>query len=233
MTDINKASKVKLNRKGKDFIILVDPNKALEFKKGKLKDIREALVADTIFKDVAKAEKASEHDMQNLFKTEDIYQVAEIILKQGKLELTTGQKNKEREELKKRITSIIARNAVDPRTGLPHPLQRIESAMEEAKVNIQEGKEAEEQVNDIVSQLAPVLPIKFEKRRIEIIIPSSFAGQSFRILKNYSDVIKNEYLGDGSLRAVVEIAAGMQDEFFSELNKLCHGQVESKLLEKL
>lgn len=233
MTDINKANKVKLNKKGKDFIILVDSDKALAFKQGKITDVKEVLAADFIFKNVAKAEKASDSDMKSVFKTKDVYEVATTILKEGNLELTTSQKNQERDELKKRIIAIIARNAVDPRTGLAHPLPRIESAVEEAKVNIQEGKSAEEQVNDVVSQLTTVLPIKFEKRRLEIVIPSNFAGQSFRVLKSYGNVIKNEYLNDGSLKAVVEIPAGIQDEFFSELNKLCHGEVQSKILEKL
>ena len=33
---------------------------------------------------------------------------------------------------------MIHRNAVDPKTGLPHPPQRIESAMEEAKIHVDE-----------------------------------------------------------------------------------------------
>ena len=230
--DINKASKVKLNRKGKDFFILVDPDKALAFKQGKLKDIKDVLAADFIFKNVAKAEKAAEHDMKNIFKTDDIYEVAGIILKEGNLELTTHQKSEGREEIKKRVTAIIARNAIDPRTGLPHPLQRIESAMEEAKVSIAEGKSAEEQVNDIVEALRPILPIKFEKRKLEIVVPAKFANQSFRILKSFSTVQKSEWMNDGSLKAVVEIPAGMQDEFFAELNKICHGEVGSRILEK-
>lgn len=232
MTDINKANRIKLNRKGKDFVILVDPDKALEFKRGKLKDIKEVLAADSVFKNMAKAERAADSDMKNVFKTNDIYQVAEIILKEGRLELTTAQKNKEREEIKKRVVAIIARNAVDPRTGLPHPLKRIEAAFEEAKANLEEGKTAEEQVNDVVSQLSVVLPIKFEKRKLEVIVPAQFAGQSFRILKSYGTMISNEWKNDGSLRAVVEIPAGIQDEFFTELNKLCKGEVISKILEK-
>lgn len=230
--DINKASKVKLNRKGKDFFILVDPDKALAFKQGKLKDIRDVLAADFIFKNVAKSEKAAEHDMKKIFKTDDIYEVAGIILKEGNFELTTHQKSEGREEIKKRVTAIIARNAIDPRTGLPHPLQRIQSAMEEAKVSIAEGKSAEEQVNDVVEALRPVLPIKFEKRKLEIVVPAKFANQSFRILKSFSTVQKSEWMNDGSLKAVVEIPAGMQDEFFAELNKICHGEVGSKILER-
>jgi len=231
--DVNKANKVKLNKKGKDFIILVDPDKALQFKQGKIDDIKEVLAAEIIFKNVAKSERASDSDMKSVFKTDDVYEVAETVLKEGRLELTTTQKNAEKEELKKRIIAIIARNAVDPRTGLPHPLPRIESAFEEAKVNVQEGKGAEEQVQDVLSQLSPVLPIKFEKRRVEVVIPANFAGQCFRILKSYGTVLKNEYQNDGSLKAVVEIPAGLQDEFFGELNKLCHGEIGSKILEKM
>ena len=44
-------------------------------------------------------------------------------------------------------------------------------------------------------------------------------------------MIKNEWKNDGSLDAVVEMPAGIVDEFFSKLNNICHGEVNSKIIE--
>ena len=43
---------------------------------------------------------------------------------------------------------------------------------------------------------------------------------------------KDSWQNDGSLVAVVEVPAGMQQDLFSELNKLTRGAVESKVVGK-
>jgi len=43
-------------------------------------------------------------------------------------------------------------------------------------------------------------------------------------------IVKDEWGDDGSWRAVVEIPAGMQAEFFDMLNKKTHGNIETKIL---
>ena len=59
---------------------------------------------------------------------------------------------------------MIHANGIDPKTNLPHPLQRIENALEEANVKIDEHKSEEKQVEEIVRKLQPILPIKFANR---------------------------------------------------------------------
>ena len=72
-----------------------------------------------------------------------------------------------------------------------------------------------------------IIPIKIERREIAVRIPAQYAGHSFTVLKKYK-LLKDEWQNDGSLVAVVEIPAGLQDDLFSELNKISHGEVESK-----
>ena len=101
--------------------------------------------------------------------------------------------------------------------------------MVEAGVHIDEYKTAEEQVEEVMKKLRVIIPIKFERREIAVKIPPQYAGHSFTVLKKYK-LIKDEWQNDGSLVAVVEIPAGLQDDFFSELNKISHGEVESKII---
>ncbi|MBI2142795.1 ribosome assembly factor SBDS, partial [Candidatus Woesearchaeota archaeon] len=42
----------------------------------------------------------------------------------------------------------------------------------------------------------------------------------------------DSWQNDGSLIAVVEVPAGLQQDLFSELNRLTHGDVESKVIGK-
>jgi ribosome maturation protein SDO1 len=143
--------------------------------------------------------------------------------------MTAKHRAQERDEKRKRIINLIHRNAVDSKTGLPHPPQRIERAMEEAGVHIDDSKGAEEQVEEVLKKLRLIIPIKFEEREIAVKIPAQYAGQSFGTLKKYK-LLKDEWQNDGSLLAVVEIPAGLQEDFFGELNKISHGEVESKII---
>jgi len=55
------------------------------------------------------------------FGTTDTLKIADIILKKGVLQLTTEQRRKMVEDKRKQIIDFISRQAVDPKTNLPHP----------------------------------------------------------------------------------------------------------------
>ncbi len=227
MIDINKAVIARLKKGGENFEVLVDLDKALDFKKGKV-NVEEALAAEYIYKDAKKGMKASEHEMEKFFDATDVKKVAEIIIKNGEMHLTAEHKNKLREEKRKKIIELIRRNAIDSRTGLPHPLIRIENAMEEAKVAIDEFKSAEEQIEDVLDKLRAIIPIKFELKKLQLNIPSKYAGNCYPIIKKFGKVLNESWESNGNLSLEVEIPGGMVEEFYDKLNNLTHGEMESK-----
>lgn len=231
MTSIDEAVIARYKVRNLNFEILVDCDKALEFKAGRT-TLDDALVTNAIFSDVKQGEHAKEGDVKSVFKTTDYRQVSEQIIKHGEIQLTQEHRNKMREEVRKRIVNIIHRNAIDAKTGLPHPPQRIELAMEEAKVRIDEFRKAEEQVHEIVEKLRPILPIKFEIRELAVKIPAKFTSQSYRILKGFGKILRDEWQNDGSLVCLIELPAGLNEEFEDELNKITHGEVDIKVVNK-
>lgn len=228
MVNIDDAVVAKLKIGANIFEVLVDCEKALELRKGKDIDLDDILATNDIFKDLKKGEHAS--DLLKFFKTENRKEIAKRIIMEGEVQLTSEYKRKLRDEKKKQIINNIHRNAVDPNTNLPHPPQRIEMALNEAKVNIDEFKPVEEQLKMILPKLRVLLPLKYEMREIAIKIPGTYAGKCYTVLKQYGKLLKDEWQNDGSLVAVVEIPAGIQEEFFDKLNNLAHGEVESKIL---
>lgn len=231
MTSIDKAVIARYKSGSHTFEIMVDCDKAIEFKEGKA-TIDEALVTNSVFSDVKQGFHAKEAELESVFNTTDFRNVSEQIIKKGEIQLTTEHRNKMREELKKKIINMIHRNAIDSKTGLPHPPQRIELAMEQAKVKIDEFKNAEEQLHEIVEKLRPIIPIKFEIRELAVKVPTKFVSQSYHILKRFGSIIREEWQNDGSLACILEIPAGLSEEFENEMNKLTHGDTEIKLISK-
>lgn len=225
--DINIA---KLKTHGQVFEIVVDPDLAIDFKQGKEVEIREVLHAEDIFVDANKGTHASEIEMKKVFGTDDVLEVAKKILADGAIQLTSEYRDRIRAKKKKRIIDIIHRNGIDPKTKLPHPVQRLENALNEAKIHIDELKRAEDQVNDIVKKLTPILPIRFAKKEIQLVIPGEYATKLYGRISKFGEIKKEQWMNDGSWFAVVEIPAGLQNEFFDELNKETHGNMETKIL---
>ena len=215
---------------GEKFEVVIHPDTAIEFKNGGPVDIRDVLVSEKIFTDAHKGMHASEKEMKARFDTSDALEVAKIILAKGEIQLTAEHREKLREEKRKRIINIIHRNSIDPRTNLPHPPLRIENAMEEAKVRINEFKKAEDQIQEIVKALMPIMPIRFETRELEVIIPPEYAAKNYSLAKNYGRVLREAWNNDGSLSINLELPAGMQQDFYDAINKATHGNVQIKVL---
>lgn len=230
MVTLEEAVIARLSTHGTNFEVLVDPDLTLALRSGEDVDIHEVLAADKIFKDSRKGEKASEELMQEIFGTTNPLKVAERIIRKGEIQVTTEQRRKMREDRLKQIVALISKRAVDPHSGLPHPPGRIEGAIERAKVHVDPFKSAGEQLSEFVDALRPILPLKFETRKIAVKIPPSYAAKSYRIVKGFGKVEQEQWLNDGSWAVVVKIPAGIQPEFFEKLNDLTQGEVEMKVL---
>ena len=231
MVSVEDAVIARVTRNHDHFEILVDPEEALKFKKGEDISIDSILAVRDVFKDARKGERVPEDDLEKAFKTTDINKIAAQIVKEGDIQLTTEQRRRFVEEKKKRIADIISKQGVNPQTKLPHPVQRILNAMDEAKVVIDPFRSAEEQVKDVVSSLQEILPISIERIEIALRIPIQYAGKASSVVRNLAPVKKEEWKSDAWI-AVIEIPAGMQASIYSKLNELTSGQVEIKVVKR-
>ncbi len=227
MTDA-KFTIVRLTVEGDKFELLVKPDPALEYKLGKRADISSVLVSDEIYSDANKASRASSEKMTKHFRTTDSIEVAKQILARGELNLTTDQRRKMVEEKRKQIVQIINKSFVDPKSHLPHPIVRIEAALEEARVSIDPFKKSEDQAKGVVDSLRKILPLKSETVRLTVTVPPQFAAQSYSILKSTGDFKGEEWLSDGSLRAIMEMNAGMKGQFLDRLGSVTKGSAQVK-----
>ena len=230
MVKLEDAVIARLEIENENFEILIEPESAQKFKNGEDISILESLVIDTIFKDSKKGDKASEEKILKIFGTSDISAVAKRILLDGTIQLTTEQRKQMQENKRKQIVASIVRNAINPQTGAPHPAQRIELAMKEAKVQIDPFKPVDIQVQNILDSLKPIIPIRFEKLKIAVKLSGENYGRTYGDITGFGKITKEEWQKDGSWIGVVEIPAGLQSEFFDKLNKKTKGEVETKII---
>ncbi|MCI4432084.1 MAG: ribosome assembly factor SBDS [Nitrosopumilus sp.] len=227
MTDV---TIVRYSHEGEKFEILVKPDPALDYKLGKKKDISAIMVSDEIYTDSGKGTKPSTEKLIKAFKTEDVLEIAEIMLRKGDLNLTTEQRRKMVEEKRKQIVSYIAKTFVDPRTHLPHPPVRIEQALKDGRITVDPQKSVDEQVKDIVEKLRSIIPMKSENIDLEITIPAQYASQSFAVLKSIGSLKKEEWQNNGSLKAILEIPAGARPNVIDRLGSITKGSATVEVM---
>lgn len=233
MISVEKAVIARLIKSGEKFEILVDPEKAMDLKTGKDVSLDELLASEEIYEDSKKGLRASNENINKAFGTNDLGKIVNIIIKEGEVQITTEQRKQMIEEKTKAIANIIAKRGVNPQTGLPHPADRILRAMEQAKVRIDLEKRVEEQVDNVLSSIQSIIPIKFERIQVAIKVPPSFAGKASNIIRSFGTLLRDEWAKDGSYICLIEIPAGIQQEIYDRLNNLTHGQVEVKVVKKV
>jgi ribosome maturation protein SDO1 len=226
----DKFTIARLTKDNEHFEVLVKPQKALDYRNGKISSITEVLAAETIFSDANKGTRVAEEPLRKAFGTIDTLKIADVILKKGTLQLTTEQRRKMVEDKRKQVVDFISREAVDPKTNLPHPPMRIENAMEQIRYPIDPYKPVEEQARDIVKLLRPILPLKIEQVSVQVRIPAEYAARAYGAMKASGSIRHEEWRSDGSWQGTIEMPAGSYASFLNKLGDVTKGNGEASLV---
>lgn len=232
MVTLEEAVTARLKTHGVIFEVLVDPEGALSFRQGDEVDVEKILAAEDVFENASRGDRSSEEDLTKAFETTDVVAIAAKIIKKGEIQLTAEQRKRIIENKRRQVVSLIARNAINPQTGTPHPPIRIERAMEEARVNIDPTKSVEEMVKITMKAIRPIIPIRFDEVDVAVKIPPAYAPKAYGEIATFAKLQKEQWQNDGSWVGVVRLPAGLQDEFYSLVNRLSKGDAETKLLKR-
>lgn len=231
VVNLDNAVTAKFSSGEQKFEILVDADKALELKKGKDVNMDDILAYPVIYRDTRTSEAVSSEELQKAFGTTDVFKVAEKIIKEGEVQLTTEQRRNMVEQKKNQIANIVAKRGINPQTNTPHPVQRILNAMEEKGVNVDPFIDAELQIDKVVNVIKVLLPIRFQKVTIQVKVPMEHSRRIYSILKESGNVKQEQWLAN-ALQLNLEILAGVQDELTQKIANLTHGNFELKVVKR-
>lgn len=230
MVNVDKAMVAYLKTDGKRFEVMIDPEEAQKLKEGKKVSMNDVLAKDEVYSDAKRGFLASDADMQTVFGTTDPGEIAAEIIRKGEVPVTAAHKKMIHDQKLNQIMDFIRINGIDPRTNLPHPQTRIVNAFEEAKIKIDEHKTADQQIDSIITKLRPILPIKLAVQELSVKIPAQYAAKAYPVLKQSAKILTEDWQNDGSLLAIVELPAGLSEEYIAKLNSFAHGAVDAKVL---
>ena len=216
MVSLDDAVLARMEKGGKRYELLVDPNQVDEFKSDPLSiDLNQFLAMDEVFHDIRGGERPTAEAIENTFGTQDILEIAKTILDKGSIQLTTAQRKARVEQMRQQIVHEIHTMAVDPKTKSPHPKTRIELALDESRYSVDPFKRLDDQVKLAIEVLKPMIPLSFESVRLALRVPGSAYGSASRILRPYLE--KEQWLENGSWAGIIELPAGMKDVIIGKI----------------
>ena len=218
MVNLDSAVVARLEKGGKRYEILVDPELVDPFKADPTSvSLDDLLATDEIWHDARGGERPTEEKIISTFGTIELLDCVTAILTKGSIQLTTVQRRQMISDKRQQIITEISRTAIDPRSKAPHPATRIELALDELRWNPDPFLSVERQIKDAVKVLRPVIPLSFETIKLAFRVSGSAYGSVQRAVR--SDVIKEQWLDNGDWAFVVEIPAGMKGEYLSKVAK--------------
>jgi len=205
--------------------VLTKPGAVTKYRKGQL-GLDNVLVSEEIFKQpYNKGEKPKENELKDALGTEVLADCIKLILEKGELQLTAAERREKVDLKKSEIVNYIHKYYIDPRSKTPHPVVRIEAALEEIKAKIDADTPAERQIADILKKLPDVLPIKKCEIRGILTVPNKHVGSVMGVLSKLVSVEKESYNADGCVMTV-SLVPGDYDILLSDLQKVTKGEFQ-------
>jgi len=232
MISLEDAVTARLESHGARFEVLVDPDAALAIKReefdGELEDV---IAAEDVFENASRGDRPAETDLEEVFGTTDPMEVIPEVITRGEIQITADQRREMQEQKRKQLINHITRNAVNPQMDdAPHPPDRIESALEEAGFKIDPMEPVENQVDEALDMLRPVIPIRFDEMTVAVQVPPDYAGKAQSHIRQFGDLEREEWQGDGSWVGVIQFPAGMQNDFYNLVNEHTSGEAETRII---
>jgi ribosome maturation protein SDO1 len=208
----------RITKAGKHFEIIVDMKDALAVRKKESNFLN--VEGDTVFTNVKKGDRASKDDLEVVFGTSDITEIAKTIVSQGEVLISQEVRSEEQEKKFKQIINFFVTNAIDAQSGNPYTESRIRNALEEIHINIK-NTPVDQQIQEILPKLSAIIPIKLDTKKVKITIPAIQTGKAYGVIAQYKK--EESWKDNGDLEVIVEVPSGIIMDFFEKLNNITHG----------
>jgi ribosome maturation protein SDO1 len=232
MISLDEAVTARLESHGERFEVLVEPDAALAIKRGEFDgDLEDVIAAEDVFEDASAGDRPPESALEDVFDTTDPLEIIPEVIERGEIQITAEQRREMQEQKHKQLVNKITRNAVNPQMDdAPHPPDRIERALEEAGFQVDPMEPVENQVDDALDVLRPVIPIRFDEVVIAVHVPAEYAGSAQAQIRQFGDLREEEWQSDGSWVGVLKFPAGLQNEFYDVVNEHTSGEAETRVV---
>ncbi|MEM1557060.1 MAG: ribosome assembly factor SBDS [Thermoproteota archaeon] len=209
----------RLSIRGEKFEIIVAPDPALNFKLTGKGDIRKILLVDEVYSDSKKGLRVSSEKLKKFFGTTDVFKIAEKILLEGELQLTSEQRRRMIESKRQQTIAMLSKTLLDPSLGNPIPSLRIEQALNQIGISIDPFKPPEEQIKNVIKALRQILQFKVNEVSLTLTCQQEESTDVYGFLNSFGEVDHTKAQKDRSVKISARIPSVLMSYFLEKLNE--------------
>ncbi|OYR65234.1 rRNA metabolism protein [Halorubrum ezzemoulense] len=225
MISLDEAVTARLESHGERFEVLIDPDAALAIKRGEFDgDLEEVIAAEDVFENASRGDRPAEEDLETVFGTTDPLSIIPEVVERGEIQITAEQRAEMQERKHNQLVTTITRNAVNPQ------MDDSPRALDEAGFQIDPMEAVENQVDDALDALRPVIPIRFEEVTMAVQLPADYAGSGQAQIREFGDLEREEWQNDGSWVGVLTFPAGLQNDLYDLVNEVTSGEGDARVI---
>ncbi|KAH0789469.1 ribosome assembly factor SBDS [Histomonas meleagridis] len=181
---------VHFQKNGVKVEIIAIPGMVSKYREG-LCSLEDAIIDGKIYTSASKGNIVSKTDLEKI--GINGRELLELIMKTGKYGLTAQEKKDKIETKKLQVINFIHQNFIEPTTKKPHPVSRIESALQEIKAKYDIDKSAERIVRSLLPKLTTIIRLSEHQIECIIVIPNKWLGKIINVCYNMGNVLHQEY----------------------------------------
>lgn len=214
-----KVSLARLDVRGNHFEVLVDSQRALDYKLKRAQWTDKILKFEEVFRDYKKGERASRDSLLKAFSTDDPRKICKVIIDEGELQVPAHMRRKLLEEKKRTIMSLVSRVSVDPQTNAPIPLLRVEQAFDKMSVQVDPSKEAVDQLKPILKEMKRMLPMRVKEAEVEADFPQDLLGHVRGYLESVGEIVIQPRRKGDLMTMTVSVPEAIRTEIAQKMAK--------------
>ncbi|KAF0757970.1 hypothetical protein AaE_004086 [Aphanomyces astaci] len=164
---------VRLKKGGCRFEVACFKNKLVEWRRGIETNLSDVLQSEAIFDNVSRGKRARDEDIQRVFGTQDIVEVATFIMTKGAIHLSESIRMAEHDSMFQEVASVIAKTSVNPEISRPYPVSAIEQTMQKIHVVLTPHEPVDIQALGALQQLKRIMPIVRATMKVHVTVAST------------------------------------------------------------
>ena len=164
-----------------------------KYREGKIK-LDDCLLADIVFKNASKGDRASDSDLKQVFDTADVDTCIKIMLDKGDFQLTKKEMKEKVDKRRKQIVVELNDLYMNPKNGLPYTVGMWDSILTEHRINVNLDESIERQVANIHKQLLGKVGMsKLEQLELILELKHSYWGSVSATVYQNGTVVREKF----------------------------------------
>ncbi|RHZ05143.1 hypothetical protein DYB37_002570 [Aphanomyces astaci] len=215
---------VRLKKGGCRFEVACYKNKVVNWRNKIETQLDEVLQSHDVFVNVSKGKRATADDMRKVFGTDDVDEVAKLIIDLGELQVSDGERaafnqsyvavfhvlvepflphERHTCSLFQEIATIVAEKCVNPESNRPYP-----RAMKEIHYSLIPNRSAKQQALEVISKLQDHMPITRAKMKVQVSVPAKDGKAMKKYLEQHNAAVLEQKGTSDVLRLICLIDPG-------------------------